>query len=498
MKTIHKLVLKSYLGPMFLTFFIVMFVLMMNFVWRWIDELVGKGLEASVIIELMCYAMANMISLGLPLATLLAAIMTMGNLGENYELLAMKSAGMSLPQILKPLIVVVGLISVGSFFVMNYLVPYSNRKMFSLLYDIKQQNQALEFNDGIFFSGVPNMSIRVGHQDPESHLLTDVLIYDNRAVDGNMQTIVADSGYIRLSDSKKFLMVTLFHGESYEQTRNSKWYNESELTHNIFNRQDMILPMSGFSMERSEDRNSTDSRTKSLNQLQHDIDSLDISVNDATARSYGPLLNDIIFSRDKNLFASRGDSLYVDKTDFRPLTAEDSLTTLTLRERAKVWGQARSSAKGSRNRFSSFDEESVKYSLNQLYRNKVEWHRIISLPFSIMIFFLIGAPLGAIIRKGGLGTPVVISVLFFVFYYVVSLSGEKMAKEGTWEAVYGMWLSAFVLTPIAIYLTKQATNDSSLLDVDWYDAKFKQFKEWLMNLIKKGKTKYGKRKEKNT
>ena len=386
MKTIHRLVLKSYLGPMILTFFIVMFVLMMNFVWRWIDELVGKGLEASVIIELMCYAMVNMISLGLPLATLLAAIMTMGNLGENYELLAMKSAGMSLPQILKPLIWVVGLISVGSFFVMNNLAPFTNRRMYSLIYDIKQQNQAIEFQDGIFFGGVPNMSIRVGHQDPETNLLTDVLIYDNRATDGNMQTIVADSGYIRLSDSKKFLMVTLFHGESYEQTRNSKWYTESELTHNIFNRQDMILPMSGFSMERSSADNVNNSQTKNIVELQRDIDSLEISVNDATARSYGPLLNDNIFSRDKSLFTLRGDSLYVDKEGFRPFYAGDSLTSLPLRERGKIWNQARTSAKGSRNRFSSFDEETVKYSLNQLYHNKVEWHRIISLPFSIMIF----------------------------------------------------------------------------------------------------------------
>lgn len=192
MKTIHKLVLKAYLGPMVLTFFIVMFVLMMNFVWRYIDELVGKGLSAGIIIELMSYAMANMIPMGLPLSMLLAAIMTMGNLGENYELLAMKSAGMSLVQITKPLIIVVSIVAVGSFFISNNLVPYSNKKMFSIIYDIRQQKQTLEFQDGLFFNGIDNMSIRVSHQDPETHLLTDVLIYDNRAANGNMNTIVAD------------------------------------------------------------------------------------------------------------------------------------------------------------------------------------------------------------------------------------------------------------------------------------------------------------------
>ena len=214
MKTIHKLVLKSYLGPMVLTFFIVMFILMMNIVWRYIDELVGKGLSAGIIIELMTYFMANMVPLGLPLSMLLAAIMTMGNLGENYELLAMKSAGMSLVRITKPLIAVVSLVAVGSFFIGNNLVPYANKKVYSILYDIRQQKQTLEFQDGLFFNGIDDMSIRVGRQDPRTQLLTDVLIYDNRSTDGNMNTIVADSGYIRLSDDKRFLEVTLYNGQT--------------------------------------------------------------------------------------------------------------------------------------------------------------------------------------------------------------------------------------------------------------------------------------------
>jgi len=219
MKTIHKLVLKAYLGPMILTFFIVMFVLMMYFVWRYIDELVGKGLSAGIVIELMTYAMANMLPLGLPLAVLLAAIMTMGNLGENYELLAMKSAGLSLVRITQPLLIFVSLIAVGSFFIGNNLVPYANKKMYSIISDIRQQRQTLEFRDGLFFNGLDDMSIRVGHQDPDTHLLYDVLIYDNRPTNrGNMNTIVADSGYIRLSDDRRSLLVTLYNGETYEQT----------------------------------------------------------------------------------------------------------------------------------------------------------------------------------------------------------------------------------------------------------------------------------------
>ena len=297
MKTIHKLVLKAYLGPMVLTFFIVMFVLMMNIVWRYIDELVGKGLSAGIIIELMTYFMANMIPLGLPLAMLLAAIMTMGNLGENYELLAMKSAGMSLVRITKPLIILVSVIAVGSFFIGNNLVPYANKKVYSIIYDIRQQKQSLEFQDGLFFNGIDNMSIRVSRQEPETHLLRDVLIYDNRIADGNMNTIVADSGYIRLSDDKRFLLVTLFNGEMYEQTRNSQWFTQSRLRHHIFDKQDQTIPMEGFAMQRSDANQFSNSQTKNINELQQDIDSLEILVNNATTRSYEPLLKEQIGHR---------------------------------------------------------------------------------------------------------------------------------------------------------------------------------------------------------
>ena len=407
----------------------------------------------------------------------------MGNLGENYELLAMKSAGMSLIRITKPLIILVSLISVGSFFIGNNLVPYANKKVFSILYDIRQQKQSLEFQDGLFFNGIDNMSIRVSRQEPETHLLHDVLIYDNRAANGDMNTIVADSGYIRLSDDKKYLLVTLFNGETYEQTRSSQWFTQSKLRHHIFEKQDQVIPMEGFAMGRTDANQFSNSQTKNINELQHDIDSLEKMVNSATTRSYEPLLKEQIFSRDNSVLP-QPDSLRIDKSRFRDMAAMDSIATLQMREKERVWNQARTLAKNSRNMF-SFDESAAKEALNQLYRSKVEWHKKMSLPVSIMIFFLIGAPLGAIIRKGGLGLPVVVSIIFFVIYYIISLSGEKLAKEGSWDAVYGMWLSTFILTPIAIYLTYKATNDSALLDTDWYAGKFKALYERMRPAINK-------------
>lgn len=478
MKTIHKFVLKAYLGPMILTFFIVMFVLLMNFMWRYIDELVGKGLSAGIILELISYALANMIPMGLPLAMLLAAIMTMGNLGENYELLAMKSAGMSLVQITKPLIILVSFIAVGSFFIGNNLVPYANKKMYSIIFDIRQQKQSLEFQDGLFFTGIDNMSIRVTHQEPDTHLLREVLIYDNRDINGDMNTIVADSGYIRLSDDKKYLLVTLFHGDTYEQTRNREWFTKSTLRHHTFERQDQKIAMDGFAMGRSDADMFTNSQTKNVNQLQRDIDSLERTVNTSTTRSYEPLLKEQLFVRDNSVLP-QPDSLRIDKSGFSDIRIVDSLAVLPMRDKERIWNQARSMAKNSRNMF-SFDESASKEALNQLYRSKVEWHKKISLPVSIIIFFLIGAPLGAIIRKGGLGLPVVVSVIFFVIYYMISLSGEKFAKEGTWDAVWGMWLSTLILTPIAIYLTYKATNDSALLDTDWYVGRIKALRDKLL------------------
>ncbi len=467
MKRIHILVLKSYLGPMILTFFIVMFVLMMNFVWRYIDELVGKGLDAPIIIELMSYAMVNMIPMGLPLSMLLAAIMTMGNLGENYELLAMKSAGMSLVKIIEPLIYVVIFVSIGSFFIVNDLVPYANKKMYSIIYDIRRQKQVIEFKDGLFFNGIENMSIRVGTQDPNSKLLRDVLIYDNRATNGNMTTTAADSGYIRLSDDKSMLLITLFNGNTYEQTRSTNWYSKSELRHNQFDTQYGALPMEGFSMDdRTDSDNFKGSQTMTIIELQRDIDSLDVMVNESTIKSYEPLLKQQIFALDHSVILLP-DSLMVDKSGMAGIMAIDSISTQNTRTQQSIWSAARRQAKNSRNMF-SYDEQNTKQGLKRLYLSKVEWHRKLTTPISILIFFLIGAPLGAIIRKGGLGMPIVVSVIFFVIYYIISLTGEKMAKEGTWAAIGGMWFSAYILTPVAIYLTLKANSDSALFDRDSY------------------------------
>ena len=267
MKTVHKLILKSYAGPMVLTFFIVLFVFIMQFMWRYIDELVGKGLGMDVILELMMYAAVTLIPMVLPLATLFAAVMTMGNMGENYELLALKSAGISLPKIMRPLIILVLFVAVGSFFVANNLVPIATKKISALLYDIRQQKQSIEFKDGLFFNGMDDISIRVDRQDPKTKLLNGVLIYDTSDPNGNMTTTLADSGYISLSDDKKYLLVTLYSGERYEQARGYKWFDNSELRQNIFDVYNMVMKVPGFDFERTDQSMFNGSQTKNVREL---------------------------------------------------------------------------------------------------------------------------------------------------------------------------------------------------------------------------------------
>ena len=485
MKKIHQLVLKAYLGPLIVTFFIVQFVLMMNFVWRYIDELTGKGLEVSTIAELLACATANMIPLGLPLAMLLSAIMAMGNLGENFELLAMKSAGMSLPRILKPLIILVTFIAIGGFFITNNLVPYANKRMYDILYDIREQRQEMEFQDGMFFNGLPDMSIRVGHQDPKTKLLTDIIIFDTRATNGDMTTTIADSGYISLSDDKSFLYVTLYNGDTYEHSRNVRWYETNNLRRHSFVTQDGAFPISKVSTS-DMSKKFTESKTRNMIGLQELSDSLQNMINESQAASYAPLFKERIFPRDSSILG--GDSIRFDKTNFVAINFYDSITKLPIRQRARVFSQANNTARMSRGAY-SFDEQSSKVAITQYYRSENEWHRMLTMPISILIFFMIGAPLGAIIRKGGLGMPIVISVIFFVFYYIISVSGEKMSSEGTWDALYGMWLPIATLTPIAIYLTHKATNDSSLLDTDWYDVRIRRLAKSIRRRFKRGKKK---------
>lgn len=483
MKTVYRFVLKAYVGPMVLTFFIVMFILLMHYLWMHIDELVGKGLGPGVIIELVFYASATLVPMGLPLATLLASIMTMGNLGENNELLALKAAGISLPRIMKPLIILMTVVCIGSFFVINNFTPYSYQKMFSLLSDISKQKQEMKFQDGIFFNGIPDMSIRIGHQDPATNKLNDILIYNNKSYD-KMQTTVADSGYIRISDDRKYLIVTLYNGQIYEENRNYQWFTKNELSHHLFDEQKLLIPLSGFAFERSDQEEfASRSETKNMAQLSYTIDSLKHAQDSMVTNFENRLVKSHLF---RNLAYANLDSL----PPLRPVSLMGMLDTMSVENRNSVFGQASTWAEEARS-YADYESEYMSYTSQLLYRAQADFQRKIALPFSIMIFFLIGAPLGAIIRKGGLGMPIVVSVLFFVVYYIITITGEKFVKDGAWSPFWGIWISSFILFPIAIFLTYKSTNDSALFNPDAYKKRL----EPVIALYRKVRDRFQKKKD---
>ncbi len=475
MKTVYRFVLKAYVGPMVLTFFIVMFILLMHYLWMHIDDLVGKGLSTGVIIELIVYAAATLIPMGLPLATLLASIMTMGNLGENNELLALKSAGVSLPRIMRPLIILMSVVCIGSFFVINNLTPYSFQKMFTLLSDISKQRQEIKFEDGIFFNGIPNMSIRIGHQDGKTGRLEDVLIYNNTDYQ-KMQTTVADSGYINISKDRKFLVVRLFKGQIYEESRNYEWFNNNELSHHLFDEQKLLLPLSGFAFERGDmEMFSSRSETKNLRQLTYAIDSVR-HVQDSMLNTFEQkLIKNHIF---RSMTYLNIDSLPANLT---PAWVRYAVDTMNIERQSSVYSTASSWAEETK-QYIDYESEYLSYTSGVLYRYQADYQKKIALPFSIMIFFLIGAPLGAIIRKGGIGMPIVVSVAFFVIYYIITITGDKFVRDGAWSPFVGTWISSFILFPIALFLTYKSTNDSAIFNWDSYKQRFRQLVRWIRGL----------------
>lgn len=474
MKTIDKFILKSYLGPMIATFFIIMFILLMNVLWRYIDDLVGKGLPFTAIVEMLFFMTSTLLPLGLPFATLLAAIMTMGNLGGSNELLAFKAAGVSLFRIMRSVIVVASLISVLSFFIINNYVPYSFQRVANLLYDIKNQRQEIKFNDGVFFNGIPNISIRVGTQDPKTTLIKDVLIYDTRNAN-KTTTIVADSGYISLIDDNKYLKIILYNGQNYEDTRNYNWYTNPALSHHIFDKQEILMELEGFSFEKSDKDISSDmSEAKTIGELSSDIDSLGTLANISIIRLKDEMLREYIYASDTSII-NHSDSIRRVGRSF--LLNDLSIDTLKTEVKETIFEQAVQKL-GNMKMRSQMGHSDISSSTIMLYRSMAEWQRKFTLPISVFIFFLIGAPLGAIIRKGGLGVPIIIAVLFFVIYYVISLSAEKMVKDGAWSPWLGMWLPSMILFPVAIFLTYQAATDSKLLNLDAYYIFFNKY--WTM------------------
>jgi lipopolysaccharide export system permease protein len=450
-----------------MTFFIVMFILLMQFLWKYIDDLVGKGLSFDVIAELLLYASAGLIPMALPLSTLLASLMTMGNLGENNELLAMKSAGISLPRIMQPLIYITIVISISAFFFSNNVLPYTNLKISSLLWDVKQQRPELQIKVGVFNNDIDDYVIKVGSKDPRTSLMRNILIYDHGSKEGNLMVTIADSGYMHITNDSKYMVVTLYSGYSYEEmveNRSARRSNKQKFParRNKFDEQLVLLELKGFDLQRSnEDLFRSSYHALNLQQLKQVSDSIGKEIDTRRERFKKVLKNGTIIS---NPYGTTRDSLAV-VTHF--LDNDSLFNSLNMSNKHSVISRALSNARSAKNHVSTTNTE-LHSRGKFMVRHRIEWHRKFSLSFACFVFFFIGAPLGAIIRKGGLGMPVVVSVLFFVVYYIISLTGEKFARELYWTPNLGMWVSSFILLPLGAFLSYKATTDSVIMNADFY------------------------------
>ena len=449
---------------MLVTFLISLFVLLMQFLWKYIDDLVGKGLEWYIIIKLMVYVSVTLVPLALPLALLLASIMTFGNLAEHFELTAFKSAGVSLQRVMRPLIITAFLICGSAFIFSNYILPIANLKMNALLYDVRQQKPALLIQEGIFYNGIDGYSIKIGEKSDDGHTLNNLMIYDHTMNQGNTKVILAERGKMAMSDDERYLILNLYKGFSYEEKDSRPGKKSHPMMRTEFEEETIRMDLSSFKMTRTNEQLFRDNyQMLNLNQLAYASDSIEKKINERKESFYRvilPTLNvDTVPPKDLREVKFK-EKKFIDNF---PHDKRIAITTSAL-------FAARNLKSLTNDTFRDIDMKS-----RTLARHNIEWQRKFTLSFACLILFFIGAPLGAIIKKGGLGMPMVVSILFFVIFHILSITGEKFAREEVLKPFEGMWLSSLVLLPIGLFLIYKATTDSALFDSDAYKKYFRRF-----------------------
>ena len=535
MKKLDKLIIKTFIGPFILTFVVVVFILLTQYMLKYFDDFVGKGLGFNVFAELIMYFSINMTPVALPLAVLLSSLMTFGNLGENFELTAIKGAGISLNRALMPLFFLVILISVLAFLSNNYVVPKANLKAYSLLYDIKQKKPSLDIQEGVFYNGIPNYRIKVNKKYPDGETLKDVMIYDHTGGIGNRDVILADSGKMYTFDHERFLMLELFNGNRYSQSslpgsgRSTSEEND-QYTRNNFKQTKIVFNLASFALQRTkEEYFASHRRMKTIEQLNKDMDSLSheelaveydaflgspsfynyhlkydtlmpktlqatmkalpiadtLTIDSAYNRpGYAPQeergnifgatssLTDVVRKmkmeerREKQITKSKiqKEKYQVDQVDTALITRVDTAIQANYKS---VISKALVQSRTIKNTL-QVNSQRIKNLHQDISRDDYESKKKIAQAISCLIMFLIGAPLGAIIKRGGLGVPVLISICFFIAFYVLSEISRKWAEEVIMNPDLAVWLPNLFLLPFGIVFLLQARLDTRLLELDFY------------------------------
>jgi lipopolysaccharide export system permease protein len=472
-KKLDKLILKAFVWPFIATFFITLFVFMMQILWKYIDDLVGKGLDMLTLTKFLIYASATLVTLAMPIAILLSSIMTFGKLGENFELVAIKSSGISLLRFMRPLFFVTILLSGVAFLFANYIAPVANLKFAVIYHDIYEKSPAFDLKDGVFYNGFSGYSIKVDKKDADRSTLHKVLIYEqSNGVQDN--TIISESGKMAISADKKFLEFRLENGNRYEEngTFNS---TKNEFINLGFKEYNKLFDLSQLNLQKTSDSLFMNNiRMKTMRQLNVDLDSLKKVPDSLYKRNKSLLASYVKYSKFKDSVppekevAVAKEKVPAKKVNTFEALIPDSLQTL-------VFNQTLSDVSNARNvlQMASVDYKSQNADFTY---HKIEWHKKLSLSIACLVLFFIGAPLGSIIRKGGLGMPLVMALLFFMIFYLLNIFGEKFTKDHVLIPIIGMWLPVIVLSPVGFFLTYKAMHDSQLFNKEYYYRFFKTVK----------------------
>ena len=485
MKKLDQFLLKSFVGPFFAILAIVTFILVMQFLWLYIDELVGKGLEFKVILEFLMWGSCQTLPLAIPLATLLSSMMTLGDMGEKFELTAMKASGISLARVLVPMTIVSVLISIGAFYVGDRLVPYSINQIYTMRDDIGRTKSEIKIPTGTFYDGIEGYILRVERRDKKTGMMYNIQVYDHTVGKGNTRITVADSGIIKMSKAKDYLTFQLFDGINYQEDNVRKYRDTTLALQRIrFHSQELVIPLENYAFHHSDSaRYGEQVKSMNLKSLYHGQDSLNNLVHEGTLRHVRD------FSKQNYInYRDQLDTSWRTKATARMEGPSDSRwKSKTEKKRgieaaAAAARQYESVARGQ-------TMESYDYT-RLIYRTDVEIWKKYAQALACLLLFFIGAPVGALLKKGGLGAPAVISMLFFVLYWVIDITGERLANNGATSAFIGKFISAFVLAPIGGFLTLKAVQDASLFNIDGAKIWFRKIKSKFFRMFRKTRIVY--------
>lgn len=539
MKKIDKLILKAFIGPFLITFFVVVFILLTQYMLKYFDDFVGKDLGFSVFAELIAYFSINMTPIAFPLAVLLSSLMTFGNLGEHFELTAIKSAGISLVRVLRPLFIFVICLSALVYYSNNFIVPKANLEAFSLLYDIKQKKPSIDIKEGAFYGGIPGYSIKANKKYDDDKSLGDLIIYNHSKKKGNTEIILADSALMYTILGDKYLVMELFNGKSYTEEDQKKANKPADYVRNYFQHNKVVFSLASFEMERTDkDLFSSNRLMKNENELRADVDSMrnDVikskrAIYQYTPRFFNIHMSDVDDVKPPSVVAWEEKQADTVKNSEDGYSAQIIEKKLSDSERSKIDTNIADSKRklpvkvnsakqkeqisevGVYDQYlifkvdSAFDEvirkgslqisDKARFAKNRLKgeNNRIENRNFEQNVYSIeansklsqavacLVMFLIGAPLGAIIKKGGLGFPVIVSIVFFIVSYVINTTGIKLGRAGDISNFWAVWASNFILLPFGLFFLRQARNDSRLFETDYYAVFISRF----LKLFKKEK-----------